>query len=136
MAADVRKGAHLAVVAADDDHALAEIFDGPPFAGLDDFALVADDLRRGTQERALLRLQELRVEVEPAGQAHVLQRVRRGFNGAEVRGHYNAISTPSLLGEGMRPRFQMRSSNVRFRPIADIRHGPMSYLLGCHRRKS
>src|SRR5215207_10586522 len=101
MAADIRKGAHLAVVAADDDHALAQVFDGPPFAGLDDFALAADDLRRGTQERALLRLQELRIEVEPAGQAHVLQWVGRRFNSPKMCGPWSAISCASPVGEGV-----------------------------------
>jgi len=70
--ADVGECTDLAIVAADDDDALAEIFDGPPFARLSDFALVANDLWRGPQEGAFLGREEFRVVIEPARQAHIL----------------------------------------------------------------
>jgi len=63
VATDVMEGADLPVVAADHEHALAQIFQAPPLAGLRDFALVAYDLRRRAQERLLLRLEEFRVVV-------------------------------------------------------------------------
>ena len=75
MAADVGEGAHLAVVAANDDHAFSEIFEGLPVAGLRNIAFMANHLRRGAQERLLLRLEELGVVIEPAGQAHAVERV-------------------------------------------------------------
>ena len=92
MAADVGEGAHLAVVAADDDHALAEIFERAPFARLGDLALVAHDLRRGAQERRLLRLEEFGVVIEPAGQAHVVERVGSRLDGFQVRCHVDALA--------------------------------------------
>src|SRR4051812_14173306 len=61
VAADVGEGARLAVVAANDDHALAEIFQSAPLAGRGDIALVADDLWRSAQERLFLCLEEFRV---------------------------------------------------------------------------
>ena len=76
MAANVRKSANFTIIAADDDHALAEIFNRPPLARLGNLALVANDLRRRAQERLLLRLEEFRIVIEPAGQAHIVERIR------------------------------------------------------------
>src|SRR5438309_823937 len=64
MPADVRECANLAVIAANDDDALTEIFERPPLARLRDLTFVADDLRRRAQERLLLRLEEFRVMIE------------------------------------------------------------------------
>src|SRR3954469_19273683 len=91
MTADVGESADLAIIPADDDHAFAEIFDRAPFARLRDFAFVADHLRRGAEERCLLRLKEFRVKIEPAGQAHAAQRVELWGDGAEVRGHSHPL---------------------------------------------
>ena len=121
MPADVRESPDLAVVAANDDHALAEIFDRPPFAGLGDLALVADDLRRGAQERTLLRLEELGVVIEPAGQAHVLQRVGRGFDGAKVRGHDESITSATLPGEGIWRECSPAPPMPAFDPLRTLR---------------
>src|SRR5437763_11338896 len=67
---------------------------------------MADDLRRGAEESLLLRFEEFRVEIEPAGQAPVVERV--GFRGyfAQFRRHLSAF-TPSnhscrSLGRGPR----------------------------------
>ena len=87
MPADVRERPHLPVVAANDEHAFAEIFEGAPLARLRDLAFVAHHLRRRAKERLLLRLEEFGVEIEPARQAHILQRVRGRLDGLEVRGH-------------------------------------------------
>jgi hypothetical protein len=80
MAADVGKSTNLAIVAANDDHALAEIFHRAPLARLGDLALMANHLRRSAQERPLLGREELRIMIEPAREADVLQRVRGGLN--------------------------------------------------------
>ena len=80
MPADVSESPHLPVIAADHDHALAEIFECPPVAGLRNLADVANNLRRRTEERLLLRLEEFRVVLEPARKAHIVERVRRGLN--------------------------------------------------------
>src|SRR2546430_13276143 len=80
MATDVGEGPRLAIVAANDEHAFAEIFERPPLAPLRDLTLVTDHLRRGTPERLLLRLEEFRVEIEPAGKAPVVQRVDSGLD--------------------------------------------------------
>src|SRR3954464_2136752 len=91
VAAHVEEGPHLPAIAADDDYTFAEIFERAPLAGMRDLALVADDLRRRTQKRSLLRLEELRVEIEPAWQAHVVERIRRRLDRSQVRGHGPAV---------------------------------------------
>jgi len=75
VTANISEGARLAVVAADDDHAFAEILEGPPLARLGDLAFVAHNLRRRAKKCHLLRLEKFRVEVEPARQAPVIKRV-------------------------------------------------------------
>src|SRR5205085_2562430 len=55
--AHVGEGTDLAIVAANDNDALAEIFERPPISRPRDLALVADDLRRGAQKGALLCLE-------------------------------------------------------------------------------
>ena len=72
MAADVGEGPDLAIVAANDDDALAEEIDGPPFARIGNFAFMTNHLGRGAQEGALFSLEEFVVEVEPAGQADIV----------------------------------------------------------------
>jgi hypothetical protein len=78
--AHVRESSSFSVVSANDDYALAEIVEAAPLARLVDLALVTDDLRRGAKERLLLRLEELRVEIEPSRQAEIVER-RRALNG-------------------------------------------------------
>src|SRR5206468_3219181 len=80
--------------------ALAEIFETAPLAGLGNLAFVTDHLRRGAQEGFLLRLEEFRIEIEPAGQARVVEWVRRRRDGAKRRGHNAPISSPRFRGEG------------------------------------
>jgi len=63
VAADIRERSYLTVVAADHDHAFAEIFQAAPFARPKDLALVADDLRGGAQERFLLGLEKLGIKI-------------------------------------------------------------------------
>src|SRR5436190_4891916 len=60
---DVRECSNLTVVAANNDHAFAKIFQAAPFARLKDLALVADHLRGGAQEGLLLGLEELGIEI-------------------------------------------------------------------------
>src|SRR5690348_6572302 len=80
VTADVGEGADFAVVAANNEDAVAEIFERTPFTWLGHLALVADDLRRGAKEGLLLRFEEFRVEVEPAGQAHPVKGVATRSN--------------------------------------------------------
>ena len=120
MAADVGKGAHLAVVAANDDHALAEIIEAAPLARLGDVAVMAHHLRRGAQERALLGLEKFVVMVKPAGQAHPVERIGAGIDAVE-RGrhaactcHFNGFAAMARqLGDGIRFR---RSAYLRRQP--------------------
>ena len=100
MAAHVGEGTHRAIVPADDDHAFAEIFQRPPFARLRDLALMADDLRRRTQERLLLRFEEFRVEIEPAGQAPVVERVGVRLNRLQLSGHASIYPFALIEVEG------------------------------------
>jgi len=72
MPADIGEGARLAVVAADDDHAFAEILEAAPLARFGDFALVTDHLRGRAKERRLLRVEKFRIEIKPARQAPVV----------------------------------------------------------------
>src|SRR4051794_4935318 len=87
VATDVGEGPRLPVVSADDDHALAKIFDRTPVAWLRDLILMAHNLRSGAQESLLLGLEEFRVEIEPAGEAHVVERVVFRRNSAQLRRH-------------------------------------------------
>jgi len=100
VAADVGKSPDCGVVAADDDDALAEIFEAAPLARLANLVLVADDLRRGAQKRRLLGREEFRVVVEPAGQTHRVERVCRRLNGLKMRGHDPHLPFQRLCGNG------------------------------------
>ena len=112
--ADVGEGADLIVVAANDDDALAEVFERPPFARLRNLAFVADDLRRRAQEGALLGLEEFRVVIEPAGEAHVLQRVLGRLDRFQLRCH-----VPSLpLVESARNVSNSRRNLISVRLLA------------------
>jgi len=97
VAADVGEGPRLSVVAANDDHALAEIVEAAPVARVRDIARVADDLRRLAQEGLLLRGKELLVEIKPAGQAQIVERVRARLNGFEVRRHPSTLAISTTL---------------------------------------
>src|SRR5215204_4207223 len=87
MPANIGEGPCPAIVAADNENALAQIIQAPPFSRLGDIVFVADDLRRRPQERFLLRLKEFRIVVEPAGQTQIVERVRLLANRAQVRCH-------------------------------------------------
>src|SRR5947208_16233712 len=97
MPADIGEGSRLTVVAANDEHAFAEIFERAPLARLADLALVAHDLRRAPEERLLLGLEELGVVVEPAGQAHVVERIGRRLDGFELRRNGKSLAFSVLL---------------------------------------
>ena len=71
VAADVREGSHLAVVAAKDDDALAEIFDRPPVARGRNVAHVADDLPGRADHPLHLDLEIIRIAIDPAGKAEL-----------------------------------------------------------------
>ena len=75
MPADIGEGAYLAVVAANDDDAFAEIIEASPSAGLDDFAFMADDLRSGAKERVLLGREEFGIVIQPAWEADAVERI-------------------------------------------------------------
>jgi len=98
MPADVGESTDVAVIAANDDHAFAEILESAPLARLANFAFVADDLRRRAQERRLLRLQEFRIVVEPARQAQVRERVSARLNRFQSRRHIPRFATAGPLG--------------------------------------
>src|SRR5690348_7941536 len=111
MAADVREGANFAIVAPDNENAFAEIFERPPFARLRNFAFVADDLRRCAQEGLLLRLEEFRIVVEPAGQAQIVKRILAGRKAVQRRCH-----APALPRDGRLPQ-----SEAAIRSITAVR---------------
>src|SRR5688500_4315177 len=80
--ADIVEGPRLTVVAADKDDAGPEIVELLPLAGLGDVARVAQDLRAGAEERALLRLEEIGIAIGPAGKAEIRLRIfGRGGDG-------------------------------------------------------
>jgi len=87
VAADVGESPHRAIVAADDDHALAEILQRTPVAPLANLALVAHDLRRRAEERLLLGFEIFRVEIQPAGEAHQVEWVLARRDVLQLRGH-------------------------------------------------
>jgi hypothetical protein len=71
VAANVVEGADLVVVAAHHDQALAEEVEGVEVPRLGNVRQVADDLPAGAEHRRLLRLEEICVVIDPAGQAEV-----------------------------------------------------------------
>ena len=85
--ADVGECTRLAVVAADDDDALAQIVEAAPLARLGDVAVMAHDLGRGAEECLLLRREEFGIVIQPAGQAHPVQWINGLANWAEMRCH-------------------------------------------------
>src|SRR5258705_1081935 len=100
VATDVGKSPRRAIVATDDEDAFAEIFEAAPFARLTNLAFMAHDLRRAPQERRLFCLEEFGIVIEPAGQAHRVERVSPRLNGFEVRGHRPHLPFQRLCGNG------------------------------------
>ena len=93
MAADVGEGTDIAIIAANDDDALAKKVDRSPLTRVGDLAFVANHLRRGAKERPLLRLEELGVVIEPAGKAHIIQGVSSRVDALQVRRHVRPFAT-------------------------------------------
>ncbi len=68
-----------------------------PLAGLGDLAFVAHHLRRGAQERPLLGLEEFGIVIEPAGQAHAVERIGAGLDGFQLRRHAPTLAISATL---------------------------------------
>ena len=68
MPADVVEAAHLAVIAADRDHALAEEIERVKVTALRNVVDVADELPAGAEDLLPLALEELRIAIDPGGQ--------------------------------------------------------------------
>jgi len=100
MPAHVGESAHSAIVATDDNHAFAKIFQAAPFARIGDLAFMANDLRRGSKEGFLLRFEEFRIMVEPARQAHVVQWIGGRLDRFEVRRHVQPLPFRGFCGNG------------------------------------
>ena len=85
MAADIGERAYRPVRPANDEDALAEQFERAPIAGGRDVALMADDLPRRADHPRHLHIEIIRIAIDPAGQAEIVQRIGSGRR--EAGGH-------------------------------------------------
>jgi len=77
VTADIGESARGAVVAADDEDALAQNLQRPPVAGPGDVAGVADDLPAGPDQPRHFDAEIFGIAIDPAGQAELLLGIMR-----------------------------------------------------------
>src|SRR5215213_9261823 len=97
MAADIRERPDLAIIAADHEDAFAEIFERAPLAVIGNLAFMTDYLGGGAEERPFFRFEKLRVVIEPARKAHIVQRIARRGDAAELRRHAQTLAISAGL---------------------------------------